>query len=64
MPPAKQVAWLVCVDAFLAFPDLDQSVRDDVEKIESSPLLPDGIPVSGYVYEVGTGRLREVVPAS
>jgi carbonic anhydrase len=49
---------------FLPFADLDQSVRDDVERIRSSPLLPEGITVSGYVYEVETGRLREVVPAS
>jgi len=49
---------------FLPFPDLEQSVRDDVQKIKDSPLLPDGIPVSGYVYEVETGKLREIVPAS
>ena len=35
-----------------------------VRKIKESPLLPDGVPVSGYVYEVETGKLREVVPAS
>jgi len=49
---------------FLPFADLDQSVRDDVERIRSSPLLPEGITVSGYVYEVETGRLRQVVPAA
>lgn len=49
---------------FLPFPDLDKSVGDDVEKIRSSPLLQKGTAVCGYVYEVGTGRLREVVPAS
>lgn len=49
---------------FPPFPDLDQSVRDDVERIKSSPLLPKDIKVSGYVYEVESGRLREVVPAS
>jgi carbonic anhydrase len=46
---------------FLAFPDLDQSVRDDVERIRSSPFIPDDIPVTGYVYDVATGRLRQVV---
>ena len=49
---------------FLPFSDLDQSGRDDVERIKSSPLLPYGITLSGYVYELETGRLREVVPAS
>ena len=45
---------------FLPFPDLDQSVRDDVASIRSSPLIPDDIPVTGFVYDVATGRLREV----
>jgi len=29
--------------------------------ITSSPLLPPGIAVSGYVYEVETGKLKEIV---
>ena len=45
---------------FLTFPDLEQSVRDDVAAIRNSPLIPDEIPVTGYVYDVRTGRLREV----
>lgn len=48
---------------FLTFADLDQSVRDDVETIRALDSLPDGVEVSGYVYDVRTGRLREVVPA-
>jgi len=45
---------------FLPFGDVDQSVRDDVSAIRSSPLIPETIPVRGFVYEVETGRLREV----
>lgn len=45
---------------FLAFSDLDQSVRDDVEAIRRSPLLLPELPVSGFVYDVKTGRLRKV----
>jgi carbonic anhydrase len=45
---------------FLPFSDLDQSVRDDVERIKASPFLPDDIQVTGYVYDVGDGRLRQV----
>jgi carbonic anhydrase len=45
---------------FLPFPDLDQSVRDDLKKIRSSPLIPQDIPVRGFVYDVHTGALREV----
>lgn len=46
--------------AFLPFTDLEQSVRDDVEILRTSPLLLPGIPVQGYVYDVHTGRLHEV----
>jgi carbonic anhydrase len=45
---------------FLPFSDLDQSVRDDVRRIQGSPFLPDDIAVTGYVYDVGDGRLRKV----
>jgi carbonic anhydrase len=43
-----------------AFADLEQDVRDSVERIKSSPFVPRTDKVSGFVYEVETGRLREV----
>ena len=49
---------------FLTFSDLDQSVRDDVETIRALGSLPEGIELSGYVYDVRTGQLREVVPVA
>ena len=45
---------------FLPFGDLEQSVRDDVELIRSSPLIPEDITVSGFIYDVKTGRIHEV----
>lgn len=45
---------------FLPFSDLDQSVRDDVATILASPLIPEDIPVRGFVYDVRTGGLREI----
>ena len=45
---------------FLPFSDLEASVREDVETVRSSPLIPDDIPVSGFVYDVRTGRLETV----
>ncbi|CCF82544.1 beta-class carbonic anhydrase [Nitrolancea hollandica] len=48
---------------FLPFSDLDESVRQDVATIRSSTLVPDDIPVTGFVYDVRTGKLREVQPA-
>ena len=46
---------------FLPFPDLEQSVRDDVAAILSSPFIDDSIPVSGYIYDVHTGAVTQVV---
>ena len=48
---------------FLSFTDLDQSVRDDLARVRSSTIFPDGVSVSGHVYDVRTGTLREVVAA-
>jgi carbonic anhydrase len=45
---------------FLPFSDLEASVREDVQRIRASPLIPDTIPVRGFVYDVQTGRLSEV----
>jgi carbonic anhydrase len=45
---------------FLPFPDLEQSVRDDVRRIQESPFIPQDIPVRGFVYDCRTGRLTEV----
>jgi carbonic anhydrase len=45
---------------FLPFPDLEQSVRDDVSTIRASSLLPDGIEVTGWVYDVKTGKISPV----
>lgn len=46
---------------FLAFADLEESVVEDVRRIRESPFIPAEIPVSGLVYDVRTGRLKEVV---
>ncbi|HEX3266238.1 MAG TPA: carbonic anhydrase [Candidatus Limnocylindrales bacterium] len=45
--------------AFGAFPDLDGMVREQVETLRHEPRLLD-VPVRGLVYEVETGRLRQV----
>jgi carbonic anhydrase len=48
--------------AFLPFSDLDTSVRDDLALYKGSPLVRQDVPVRGFVYDVKTGRLREVEP--
>jgi carbonic anhydrase len=43
-----------------AFPDLDTDVRQSIARIKASPFIPSKDAVRGFVYEVETGRLREV----
>ena len=44
-----------------AFSDLDEDVRQSVARIVTSPFIPRRDAVRGFVYEVETGRLREVI---
>lgn len=46
--------------ATLAFSDLEASVGDAVARLHAEVLLPHRARVSGLIYEVETGRLREV----
>jgi carbonic anhydrase len=43
-----------------AFSDLDEDVRQSIARIHASPFIPTKDSVRGFVYEVETGRLREV----
>jgi carbonic anhydrase len=43
-----------------AFPDLEEDVRQSIARIAASPFIPRKDSVRGFVYEVETGRLREV----
>ena len=45
---------------WLTINDPRGSVREDVARIKSHPLVPEGIPVHGYIYDVTTGRLEQV----
>ena len=43
-----------------AFSDLGTDVRQSIARIKASPFIPHKESVRGFVYEVETGRLREV----
>ena len=43
-----------------AFGDLDEDVRQSVARIKASAFIPRKDSIRGFVYEVETGRLREV----
>jgi carbonic anhydrase len=46
--------------ALEAFADLDDDVRQSIARVRASPFLPHRENVRGFVYDVGSGRLREV----
>jgi carbonic anhydrase len=46
--------------ALEAFSDLEGDVRQSMARIQASPFIPNKDAVRGFVYEVETGRLREV----
>jgi carbonic anhydrase len=43
-----------------AFTSADDSVRASIEKLRESPFLPEKGSIRGFVFDVETGRLREV----
>ena len=43
-----------------SFSDLEEDVRQSVARIQASPFIPHKQSVRGFIYEVETGRLREV----
>lgn len=44
--------------AFLPFSDLKQSVLDDIKILKDSKLLLD-VPITGYIYDVKTGKVEK-----
>ncbi|MFU1827972.1 carbonic anhydrase, partial [Enterococcus faecium] len=45
---------------FLPFSDVEESVREDIAILRNSPLIPEDVVISGAVYDVDTGRMREI----
>lgn len=46
---------------FLPFAELDSAVREDVAFLRASKAVAEGVGLSGWVYEVESGRVRRVV---
>lgn len=49
---------------WLTISDLAASVVEDVARIKNHPLVPQSIPVYGYIYDVKSGSLIEVPEAT
>jgi len=48
-------------EEFQTFTDLDEAVKKDVQLLKDSELIPDDIIISGWIYQVETGKVRSVV---
>ena len=49
---------------WLTIANQEHSVVDDVVRIRSHPLVPQTIPIYGFIYDVKSGRLNEVTAAT
>jgi carbonic anhydrase len=45
---------------FHAFGNVEENVRQQIQKLRSHPWIPGRIPIRGFVYNEKTGRLKEV----
>lgn len=54
---ANHISWLTIKNQ-------EDSVLEDVLRIKNHPLVPSDIPVYGYIYDCGSGRLIEVPAAT
>ena len=45
---------------FYAFQNLDENVRHQLQKLRTHPWIPKAVVARGFVYDVATGRLREI----
>src|ERR1700720_2137583 len=48
---------------FYAFQNIDENVRHQLQKLRTHPWIPKEITVRGFVYDVMSGRLREIKDA-
>ena len=46
---------------FHAFKDVEKNVRDQMQKLRSHPWIKKEIGLRGFVYDVKTGRLKEIL---
>ena len=45
---------------FYAFQNIEENVRQQLQKLLTHPWIPKSVAVRGFVYDVASGRLREI----
>jgi carbonic anhydrase len=46
-----------------AFKNIEENVRHQLQKLRTQPWIPETVAVRGFVYDVASGRLREIKAA-
>ena len=47
---------------FFSYKDPDENTREQIRKVRSHPWISRDVPVRGFIFDVETGLLREVLP--
>ena len=47
--------------AFLSIGKIEDSVREDVQFLKTNSLLLKDVPISGWLYDVKSGKLNQIV---
>jgi len=47
---------------FYSFTDAEENTKEQIQRARAHPWISPDVPVRGFVYDVGTGRLHEVFP--
>jgi carbonic anhydrase len=45
---------------FHSFSDLEENIKNQIKRIRTSPFLSNITSVDGYIYDINTGKIREV----
>ena len=59
-PPPEPAPKVEAPKEELITQDVEESVREDMELLKASPLIPEDVVISGAVYDVDTGLISEV----
>ncbi|MGH3731955.1 MAG: hypothetical protein ACRDVC_01025 [Acidimicrobiales bacterium] len=52
---------VIAPSRFFSFTDVEENTREQMQKAESHPWMLKEVPVRGFIFDVDTGRLREVL---
>jgi carbonic anhydrase len=54
--------WPIAPARFASFTDTERNTAEQIQKARSHPWIAPDVPIRGFVFDVDTGRLTEVLP--